>query len=465
MKVIKHSGILIPTEYHTEEFYQRIRTELTRNARAYQSDATVIHRFYAESEKFLKIPRNFPIDKYAYCTVDNRQCEGDPIDIQHNIVPRSESQEKAINKMLSTDSCILQLAPGVGKTVISIYMIAERKRKSLILVHREALADQWRERFLQFTNLKDDDIARVTTPKFEEDLQKPIVIFTVQTFMSLLKRFRKEFLIALNKANIGIFVGDEVHTTVGAPTFSECSIHIPAKYTYGLSATPYRYDGNGDVIEYHLGKVFADSDAEGTMDVKVTVFLLDYEIDTPYRMKYLYWGGDFQRSRYLNLIRKSKPFLFAIKSLLARLKNERDMLIMVERIKLIDELYTWLQHPSKSKFCGSATRDELKYKITFTTPGKCRDGVDAPWKDCLVMTSPISNIEQVAGRITRTKEGKKEPIIVDMVDYGCQRMSQTFFKRYDYYKDKHWKVQFILYKNKVLQEIEYDQVYNIIKGI
>lgn len=465
MKVIKHSGILIPTEYNTEEFYRRIRDDLTRNARVYQTDATVIHRFYIESEKFLKIPRNFPVHQYAPCTVDNRLVEGQSIKIQHNIVPRSEAQEKAIDKMLSIDSCILQLAPGVGKTVISIYMIAERKQKSLILVHREALADQWRERFLQFTNLKEDDIARVTTPKFEEDLKKSIVIFTVQTFMSLLKRFRKEFLIALNKANIGIFVGDEVHTTVGAPTFSECSIHIPAKYTYGLSATPYRYDGNGDVIEYHLGKVFADSDAEGTMDVKVTVFLLDYEIDTPYRMKYLYWGGDFQRSRYLNLIRKSKPFLFAIKSLLARLKNERDMLIMVERIKLIDELYTWLQHPSKSKFCGSATRDELKYKITFTTPGKCRDGVDAPWKDCLVMTSPISNIEQVAGRITRTKEGKKEPIIVDMVDYGCQRMSQTFFKRYDYYKDKHWKVQFILYKNKVLQEIEYDQVYNIIKGI
>jgi superfamily II DNA or RNA helicase len=258
------------------------------------------------------------------------QHEGEIINITHNITPRGETQERAIDYMLKNEKGILQLSPGVGKTVISIYMIAQRKRKSLILVHRDSLADQWRERFLQFTNLKTEDISRLTSAKFEDALQKPIIISTTQTFISLLKRKRKDFLIALNDAKIGIFIADEVHTSVGAPTFSECSIHMPSKYTYGLSATPYRYDGNGDIIEYHLGPIFVDEDTEGTMDARVSVFLLNYDIDTPARRKYIWWGGEFQRSRYLNMMKKSKPFQEAIRGLLNKLKDDRNLLCMVE---------------------------------------------------------------------------------------------------------------------------------------
>jgi superfamily II DNA or RNA helicase len=464
MDIIKKSGLLISKEHEGEIFYQKIIEELTRRSRAYQTSNYIVNEFFLESEKFLLIPRMFPIDKYQFCKINNYQVEGDTIDISHNIKPRSETQKLSIQHMMDNDSAILQLLPGVGKTVISIYMIAERKKKSLILVHRDSLGDQWRDRFLQFTNLNKDDIARVSSTTFKEALQKPIVISTVQTFISLLKRNRKEFLYALNNANIGVFIADEVHTSVGAPTFSECSIHIPAKYTYGLSATPYRYDGNADIIEYHLGKIFSDDDITGTMAAKVTVLLVDYQIDTPARWKYIHWGGEFQRSRYLNLIKKSKPFLLAIKGLLKRLKTDRDMIVMLERIKLIEELYNWLDHKSKSKFCGSAKLDALESQITFTTPGKCRDGIDAPQKDCLIMSSPISNIEQLTGRVIRTKEGKQTPIVIDMVDYGCTYISNTFRNRNEYYKKKKWQVNYILLKNNILYNIDEHKAFNIIRG-
>ena len=367
--------------------------------------------------------------------------------------------------MLTKESGILQLAPGVGKTVISIYMIAERKKKSLILVHRDTLADQWKQRFMDFTNLEEDDIARLTSAKFIEHLQKPIIVATTQTFISLLKRKREEFLIALNDAKIGVFIADEVHTSVGAPTFSECSIHMPSKCTYGLSATPYRYDGNGDIIEYHLGRIFADEDTEGTMDARVSVLLLDYQIDTPRRTQYIRWGGEFQRSRYLNLMRKSKPFLEAMGGLLRRLQNERDLLCMVERIKIIDDLYDTVSNKSKSKFCGSAKNDKLNYEVTFTTPGKCRDGVDAPHKDCVIMTSPISNIEQLTGRIVREVEGKKTPIIIDMIDYGCSNMARTFYGRKKFYDKKGWPVQYLVFANNELKETDEHTAMEIIEGI
>lgn len=463
--VIKRSGLLISRDYENEEFYIKIKEELSRIQKAYQTSTIETHFFYVESEKFLLIPRYFPVQNYV--TVNNvfdHSNGGDDIYIKHKIQPRSETQKLAMDYMLHNNKGIIQLAPGVGKTVISIYVICERKKKSMILVHRDSLADQWRERFLQFTDCQEDQISRLKTATFEEDLTKPIIISTVQTFLSLLRRKRREFLIELDKSNIGLVIADEVHTTIGAPTFSECSIHLPCKYAYGLSATPYRYDGNGDIIEYHLGPIFEDKDTEGTMDAKVTVMLMDYEIDTPNRYKYLRWGGSFQRARYLNLMKKSKPYRGALKGLIDRLGNDRNIICMVERIKLIDEHYDETTFASKSKFCGSAKANTLEKQITFTTPGKCRDGIDAPWKDCIIMTSPIRNIDQLSGRVTRTAEGKKKPLIVDMVDYGCPEIGRTFYGRQKFYRQKNWPIKYLLNRDGKTHSIDEDVALDIILG-
>jgi len=463
--VLKRSGLLIPATYRNEDFYIKIKESLERRTKEYNNSTYTINTFYLESESFLLVPRNFPLHKYiSNANIHDHSVLGDPISIEHNIKPRSEAQEKGIEYFLRNESGILQLDPGVGKTVITIYMIAVRKRKTFILVHRDSLADQWRDRLLSFTNLKNEDIARLTSSTFVEDLKKPIIIATDQTFTSLLRRFRGEFLEALNKSNIGVFVADEVHTSVGAPTFAECSIHIPAKCAYGLSATPYRFDGNGDIIEFHLGNVFADDDATGTMGANVNVVLLDYQIDTPKRYRYIRWGGSFQRSRYLTLMKKSDPFMSLIRGLLEKVKDDRDLICMIERINLIDMLYEWLPSTNKSKFCGSAKMNTLSSKVTFTTPGKCRDGIDAPWKDCVIMTSPISNIKQLTGRVVRTKEGKKQPIIVDMVDYGCRDIAQTFTSRLKFYDEKKWPVQFLLALNGKIRQIDKEIALGIIEG-
>jgi len=464
IEIIKRSGLLIPRQHEYDDYYIKIKESLGRRTKAYNSSIYTINKFYLESEKFLLIPRNFPIQKYMFdYEIKDFRHDGNLIEIEHNIIPRSKAQERAIRHLMLNENATLQLAPGVGKTVIAICMIAERKRKSMILVHRDPLAKQWRNRLKQFTNLEDNDIADLRSNTFEKDLDKPVIIAMVQTFLSLLKRNRERFLIKLNEANIGVCVADEVHTSVGAPTFSECSIHIPAKYTYGLSATPYRFDGNGDIIEFHLGDIFSDDDLEGTMGAKVTVFLLDYQIDTPRRTQYIRWGGDFQRARYLNLIKKSKPFMRAIRGLLGKFKT-RDLICMAERIKLIDELYDWMPIKSKAKFCASGGLETLNAKATFATPGKCRDGIDAPWKDTVIMTSPISNIEQITGRIVRNSENKQTPIIVDMVDYGCSDIANTFYKREKFYNKKQWPVQYFLFTNNKVKPIDSEVTHKILRG-
>ena len=465
IEIIQRSGLLIPRKYQHEPFYIKVKEELARRSKAFQTSNYEYQIFYIESDKFLLIPRYFPIEKYIPAvTIKNYTHQGDDIEIEHNIKPRSETQKLAMEYMTNQTKGIIQLAPGVGKTVISIFAIAEKKKKSMILVHRDSLADQWRDRVVQFTNYEKENISRLNSKTFETDLTYPIIIGTVQTFLSLLKRKREEFLTELNNANIGVFIGDEVHTTVGAPTFSQCSIHIPSYCTFGLSATPYRYDGNGDIIEYHLGPVFEDTNTDDTMDAKVTVLLLDYEIDTPRRYKYIRWEGDFQRARYLNLMKKSVPYMEAMRGLIGKLGSDRHLISMVERVKIIEDHYDETQYKSKSKFCGTAKADTLEKRITFSTPGKCRDGIDAPWKDCVIMSSPIRNIEQMTGRILRPHPNKKQPIIIDMVDYSCPEIGRTFYSRRTFYQSKEWPIQYLFVKDNVMKAVDEQVALDIIAG-
>jgi hypothetical protein len=150
--------------------------------------------------------------------------------------------------------------------------------------------------------------------------------------------------------------------------------------------------------------------------------------------------------------------------LLNKFIPDRDILCMMERIKLIEQTFKNVDAPSKSMFCGTNGLETLKYKLTIATPGKARDGIDAPHKDCVIMTSPISNIEQLAGRVTRTKEGKKDPILVDMVDIGCRDIARTALNRIKFYEKKNWKTQYILVFNNQLRIIEGELAKRLIHG-
>ncbi len=463
------SGIYISKTHKNQQFYKDIIADLTRVIMGYNQQDMKVHKFFKETDNYLLIPRYYPLRKVGLGNIQiNREQfleNPEQIDIKHNITPRNELQERSVKTLINSNACILQLSPGTGKTVITIYAISELKLKSFILVHTKELIVQWKNRLLQFTNLSEDDIARLTSKTFVEDLQKPIIISTAQTFISLLKRQRDAFLEKLNESKIGVFVSDECHTTSGAPSFSDCSIFVPAVRTYGLSATPKRSDGNLDIIEYHLGKIVASDDREGVMDARVTVIVMDYEIDTNKRHRYLYWGGNFQRARYLNLVKKSDQFQACIKLLLSKVvKEERHAICVAERIALIDQLHKELKTDDKSKFYKQEPLEKLHSKMTFSTPGKIRDGIDAPWKDCLIMTSPISNIEQMTGRVVRIHPDKKTPIIIDMVDAGCGRIRATFFTRKRFYENKGWPIQYIVCNHGKVAPIEEDLALKIISG-
>jgi superfamily II DNA or RNA helicase len=471
------SGICIPKECGSQSFYSSIKEHLVRRMKDYQTSIYSFYIFYIEGEKILKIPRFFPIEQYVSCNIIDNISDGQDIPINHNIQLRDDLQKDIVRYMLSNDKGIIQAPPGSGKTILSIYAVATRKKKTFILVHKDTLVEQWigpgtpekPQGFLTFTDIKEDQISKLTSANYKEALKKSIIVTTDQMFISLLKRDRINFLTELNKADIGIFIADEVHTSVGAPTFSECSIHVPSKVVFGLSATPYRYDGNGDIIQYHLGDIYIPHGSASIMDARVVVLLFDSGLGKS--RIYINWAGRFQLARYLNLLKKSEMFMNICKSLLTKVISDGRKTIFVSfRLKMIDQLFNFVGIKDKSKFTESAKIDVLEHQIVFATPNKIRDGIDIPTKDCLIMSSPISNIEQICGRAVRISKDKKEPIVIDLVDLSYEDISRTLFKRLDYYKSiteskKEWNVRYLRVKlNGEKEELSEDQALELIKA-
>src|SRR5574341_1102887 len=48
-----------------------------------------------------------------------------------------------------------------GKTAVAAWLIAERRVKTLVLVHRQQLLDQWRERLAIFLDIPLSDIGQI----------------------------------------------------------------------------------------------------------------------------------------------------------------------------------------------------------------------------------------------------------------------------------------------------------------
>ena len=77
----------------------------------------------------------------------------------------------------------------------------------------------------------------------------------------------------------------------------------------------------------------------------------------------------------------------------------------------------------------------------FSTYGSARDGTDKESFDCILMATPIGNIEQAVGRVVRSMKGKVQPVVIDIVDSGCPDMVKRAEYRMRYYDSKEWEIE------------------------
>ena len=146
----------------------------------------------------------------------------------YQIIPYNDT----LNTLKTEGGCLLSQRTGSGKTVCSIHLISELKVKTLIVVNKEFLLNQWIERIKQYTNLT--EIGKIQGDKV--NIEPPIVIGMLQSMA--LKNYPYQI---FEQFDFVIF--DEVHNLAG-DIFSNVLFYIGKKrYILGLSATPERLDG------------------------------------------------------------------------------------------------------------------------------------------------------------------------------------------------------------------------------
>ena len=130
---------------------------------------------YRESPKKLYIPRFFGFDNYGEPD-ESRIPDGTSVNINFNGSLR-DYQQNVVNTYVSKigpmgGGGLLELPCGYGKTIIALNIIATLKLKTIVIVHKSFLMNQWIERINQF--LPESKIGIIQQKKFDLVMLPPV---------------------------------------------------------------------------------------------------------------------------------------------------------------------------------------------------------------------------------------------------------------------------------------------------
>ena len=83
-----------------------------------------------------------------------------------------------------------------------------------------------------------------------------------------------------------------------------------------------------------------------------------------------------------------------------------------------------------------ARAEALTKRVIFATYKYCSEGTDIPHADSLVLGMPRSNVVQIVGRILREHEGKRTPVVLDVVDSASPVFFEYAKKRLAWYRSR-----------------------------
>jgi superfamily II DNA or RNA helicase len=173
-------------------------------------------------------------------------------------------------------------------TSIGLNLVSQLKKKTLVIVHKEFLLNQWVERIEQF--LPTARVGRIQGQIIDIE-NKDIVIGMLQSLSM------KEYPASVFES-FGFTIIDEVHH-ISSQTFSNALFKIITKYMLGLSATMNRKDGTTRVFKMFLGDVIfkGKRDEERNVEVRAITYKVN---DDEFNDTILDYRGNTQNSSMIS---------------------------------------------------------------------------------------------------------------------------------------------------------------------
>lgn len=437
---IGRKGYSLQKNTLTQSEMYELRNELTvkPNSGMPGYNCSISYPVYRESTNKMYIPRYFGIDKFGPVSKINIS-KGDNVNINFN-GKLFDYQNVIIDKYLKhvseSGGGLLDVEPGKGKTVMALNIISKLSKKTLVIVHKTFLMNQWKERICQFLpNAKVGFIQGKTVDVEDKD----IVIGMLQTLSN--KEFPEELI-----NQFGLTVYDECHH-LSAEVFSQVMIRINTNYILGLSGTMTRKDGLTKVFKWFIGPVVHKEKSESQEEVVIKSLYFEDPYNDDYNLIETDFKGNPQYSKMITKICANENRTSMIINVIQyELKDNYDQQIMIlaHNKSLIERLFEKIKvfEESVGLYIGGMKEEQLKEseskKIIIATYAMASEGLDIKTLTTLCMATPKTDVCQSVGRILRSKH--KRPLVIDIVDKH-DIFQRQFNKRKSYYNKKKYKIQ------------------------
>lgn len=402
---------------------------------------------YRESEKKFYIPRYYGIKEFG--EPDNINIpDGDNISVPFAGELR-EYQQRITDKFVNEATRgkwggggLLDIYTGAGKTVMALNILSRLGKKTLIIVHKGFLVQQWEERIKQY--LPSAKIGRIQAQVVDIE-NKDIVIGMLQS-LSMKEYHEDQF------KCFGLTIVDEVHH-ISSEVFCRSLVKIVTKYTLGLSATMNRKDGLTKVFKMYLGDIIHKEkrDKEHTVLVKSVGFESD---DTDFNEVVYDYRGNPQ---YSTMIRKlcefnnrSEFILRLIKDFMAE-DSSRQMIVLAHNKSLLVYLHDAIKErniASVGYYIGGMKEADLKQselkKVIIATYAMAAEALDIKTLTTLLLATPKTDVVQAVGRILRQKG--HQPLVIDILD-SHEPFQRQWEKRLAFYHKEGYEVKQTKYKD------------------
>lgn len=356
-----------------------------------------------------------------------------------------DRQPEAVEEMMGHDEGILCAGTAFGKTVAAAYLIAARKRNSLVLVHRTQLLDQWRERLATFLNLPINRIGQISGGKSKRTGEIDVALL-----QSLHRKGETKDLVA----EYGHIIVDECHH-LSAVTFEQVMREVKAKYVVGLTATPVRKDGHHPIIYMQCGPI------RFNLPVRSQVDSSPFEHFVRPRSTTLTWTREQApkiQELYALLVVDAARNSQIVSDVTEAVARGRSPLVLSGRTDHVEWLGARLREHVEHVFIlkgGMGARQRAITAERFAATGNSArvivatgsyigEGFDDSRLDALFLAMPISwrgTLQQYVGRLHRLHDNKRLVEVFDYVDSNIPMLARMFERRLRGYKALGYSIQ------------------------
>ena len=349
-------------------------------------------------------------------------------------------QREAARALLPREIGVFVAPPGIGKTVLGTYLVAQRACTTLILVHRTALLDQWMAQLPVFLGVDPKEIGQIGGGK-----RKPSGRLDVAMIQSLIRDGKVDDLVA----RYGHVIVDECHH-LPAVSFERVLSEVKARYLVGLTATPQRRDGHHPITEMQLGPILYTVDPKSQaarrpfdhrLVVRETALRLGESVaDSGIQAVYSALAADGERNRQI------------LNDVIAALEAGRSPILLTQRKDHLEYFAAALRKVARHVVVlqggmSAKTRREVaaqlvaipdtEERIVLATGPYIGEGFDDARLDTLFLALPIAwkgTLIQYTGRLHRLHPRKAEVQIFDYVDREVPVLLRMFEKRLRTYR-------------------------------